>query len=105
MPRRKDAIRSSAPYLAFTSSTPCAGIRPGNPAGAPGKGTQSERAQHHVGEDVQMRKNLTFGRQLFAKQVLILLQGATGTGKEAFAKALHHSGLWFDKAFVTVNCG
>ena len=51
-----------------------------------------------------MRKNLAFGRQLFAKQVPILLQGATGTGKEAFAKALHHSGLWFDKAFVTVNC-
>ena len=51
-----------------------------------------------------MRKNLTFGRQLFAKQVPILLQGATGTGKEAFAKALHHSGLWFDKPFVTVNC-
>jgi transcriptional regulator of acetoin/glycerol metabolism len=36
--------------------------------------------------------------------VPILLQGATGTGKEAFAKALHHSGLWCDKAFVTVNC-
>ena len=61
-------------------------------------------AQHHVGEDAQMRKNLTFGRQLFAKQVPILLQGATGTGKEAFAKALHHSGLWCDKPFVTVNC-
>ena len=65
---------------------------------APGRG------QHHVGEDPQMRKNLTFGKQLFAKQVPILLQGATGTGKEAFAKALHHSGLWADKAFVTVNC-
>jgi len=65
---------------------------------------QQGRGQHHVGEDAQMRKNLTFGRQLFAKQVPILLQGATGTGKEAFAKALHHSGLWFDKPFVTVNC-
>src|SRR5579863_6517355 len=65
---------------------------------------QQARAQHHVGEDPQMRKNLSFGRQLFAKQVPILLQGATGTGKEAFAKALHHSGLWFDKPFVTVNC-
>jgi transcriptional regulator of acetoin/glycerol metabolism len=68
------------------------------------EGTQQERGQHHVGEDPQMRKNLTFGRQLFAKQVPILLQGATGTGKEAFAKALHHSGLWYDKPFVTVNC-
>jgi transcriptional regulator of acetoin/glycerol metabolism len=64
----------------------------------------SDRGQHHVGEDAQMRKNLTVGKQLFAKQVPILLQGATGTGKEAFAKALHHTGLWSDKPFVTVNC-
>jgi len=39
-----------------------------------------------------MRKNLTFGRQLFAKQVPILLQGATGTARKRLAKALHHSG-------------
>jgi transcriptional regulator of acetoin/glycerol metabolism len=63
-----------------------------------------ERGQQHVVEDAQMRKNLAAGRQLFAKQVPILLQGATGTGKEAFAKALHRGGLWFDKPFVTVNC-
>jgi transcriptional regulator of acetoin/glycerol metabolism len=63
-----------------------------------------EHEKQHVGEDAQMRKNLACGRQLFAKQVPILLQGATGTGKEAFAKALHRGGLWFDKPFVTVNC-
>jgi len=75
-----------------------------NPVAETAESTQRRSGQHHVGEDAQMRKNLTFGRQLFAKQVPILLQGATGTGKEAFAKALHHSGLWFDKPFVTVNC-
>jgi transcriptional regulator of acetoin/glycerol metabolism len=75
-----------------------------SPAENTAEGIRLGRGQHHVGEDAQMRKNLTFGRQLFAKQVPILLQGATGTGKEAFAKALHHSGLWCDKAFVTVNC-
>jgi sigma-54 dependent transcriptional regulator, acetoin dehydrogenase operon transcriptional activator AcoR len=75
-----------------------------NPTAETVAGTQHGPGQHHVGEDAQMRKNLSFGRQLFAKQVPILLQGATGTGKEAFAKALHHSGLWFDKPFVTVNC-
>jgi transcriptional regulator of acetoin/glycerol metabolism len=75
-----------------------------SPAENSAEGIRLGRAQHHVGEDAQMRKNLIFGRQLFAKQVPILLQGATGTGKEAFAKALHHSGLWCDKAFVTVNC-
>ncbi len=63
-----------------------------------------ERMQQHVGEDAQMRKNLTCARQLFAKQVPILLQGATGTGKEAFAKALHRGAVWCDKPFVTVNC-
>ncbi len=63
-----------------------------------------ERGSTHVGEDSAMHRNMSFGRQLFAKQVPILLHGATGTGKEAFAKALHRSGLWSDKLFVTVNC-
>jgi transcriptional regulator of acetoin/glycerol metabolism len=62
------------------------------------------REHEHVGEDLQMRKNLGCARQLFAKQVPILLHGATGTGKEAFAKSLHRNGLWSDKPFVTVNC-
>jgi transcriptional regulator of acetoin/glycerol metabolism len=66
---------------------------------------QPRRREHqHIVEDAVMRKNLICGRQLFSKQVPILLLGATGTGKEAFAKALHRSGLWFDKPFVTVNC-
>jgi sigma-54 dependent transcriptional regulator, acetoin dehydrogenase operon transcriptional activator AcoR len=60
--------------------------------------------REHVGEDSHMRKNLACGRQLFAKQVPILLHGATGTGKEAFAKNLHRGSLWSDKPFVTVNC-
>src|SRR5277367_444681 len=88
-------LRPAARTLELSAATP---------AVLTDEGIRSARGQHHVGEDAQMRKNLTFGRQLFAKQVPILLQGATGTGKEAFAKALHHSGLWSDKAFVTVNC-
>ncbi len=62
------------------------------------------RGQQHVGEDPQMRRNLACARQLYAKQVPILLHGATGTGKEAFAKLLHRGGLWSDKPFTTVNC-
>jgi len=63
-----------------------------------------DQEHEHAGEDSQMRKNLACGRQLFAKQVPILLHGATGTGKEAFAKNLHRGSLWSDKPFVTVNC-
>jgi transcriptional regulator of acetoin/glycerol metabolism len=47
---------------------------------------------------------LACGHQLFAKQVPILLQGATGAGKEAFARTLHRESHWHDKPFVTVNC-
>jgi sigma-54 dependent transcriptional regulator, acetoin dehydrogenase operon transcriptional activator AcoR len=73
---------------------------PGRPSGD----EPAVRECEHVGEDLQMRKNLACARQLFAKQVPILLHGATGTGKEAFAKSLHRNGLWSDKPFVTVNC-
>jgi transcriptional regulator of acetoin/glycerol metabolism len=62
------------------------------------------RGDQYVSEDPQMRENLDRGVQLFARQVPILLQGATGTGKEAFAKALHRSSPWSEKPFVTVNC-
>jgi len=65
---------------------------------------QRSRSERHVGEDPQIRENLDRGIQLFARQVPILLQGATGTGKEAFAKALHRSSPWSEKPFVTVNC-
>jgi transcriptional regulator of acetoin/glycerol metabolism len=41
---------------------------------------------------------------LFGRRVPILLQGATGTGKEAFAKALHRASGWADKPFVAINC-
>jgi transcriptional regulator of acetoin/glycerol metabolism len=75
-----------------------------NPTAGTAAGMHTASGRHHVGDDAQMHKNLIIGRQLFAKQVPILLQGATGTGKEAFAKALHHSGLWSEKQFVTVNC-
>ena len=73
-------------------------------APVPGAIATREPVPQHVGTDPKMRKNLLIGQQLFSKQVPLLLQGATGTGKEAFAKALHRSGLWFDKPFVTVNC-
>jgi sigma-54 dependent transcriptional regulator, acetoin dehydrogenase operon transcriptional activator AcoR len=69
-----------------------------------GTATETQLEREHVGEDSQIRKNLACGRQLFAKQVPILLHGATGTGKEAFAKNLHRGSLWSDKPFVTVNC-
>jgi len=35
----------------------------------------------------------------------VLIQGASGTGKELFAKAIHNLSLRKNKAFIKVNCG
>jgi PAS domain S-box-containing protein len=35
----------------------------------------------------------------------VLIQGASGTGKELFAKAIHHSSRRKTKPFIKVNCG
>jgi transcriptional regulator of acetoin/glycerol metabolism len=60
--------------------------------------------RQYVGCDRRMQHNMNCGRQLFGRRVPLLLQGATGTGKEAFAKALHLASSWADKPFVAVNC-
>jgi transcriptional regulator of acetoin/glycerol metabolism len=65
----------------------------------------AEGARRHVGADPRMQHNFNCAQQLFGKRVPILLQGATGTGKEAFARALHQVSPWASRAFVAVNCG
>jgi len=35
----------------------------------------------------------------------VMITGASGTGKELVAKAIHYSGLRKDKSFVALNCG
>ena len=65
----------------------------------------AEGARRHVGADPRMQHNFNCAQQLFSKRVPILLQGATGTGKEAFARALHQMSPWANRAFVAVNCG
>ncbi len=64
-----------------------------------------DSGRRRIGSDPSMLHNLNCAQQLFAKRVPILLQGATGTGKEAFARVLHNVSTWAGKPFVAVNCG
>lgn len=90
----------------FALVQPPRATRPAAPAAAQAGRTDLGTAPPdiHVGSDPRMRRNLASGHQLFAKQVPILLCGATGTGKDVFAHALHADSLWSDRAFVAVNC-
>ncbi|WP_295945176.1 sigma-54-dependent Fis family transcriptional regulator [uncultured Xanthomonas sp.] len=71
---------------------------------AAGEDGQAVRANDHVGSDPRMLHNLDNALKLAKHRVSILLCGATGTGKEEFAKAVHRSSPWADRPFVAVNC-
>jgi len=43
--------------------------------------------------------------QIAESNSTVLIEGASGTGKELFARALHHSSPNKDGSFVAVNCG
>lgn len=90
-------------YYALVRPPHVARVTPGV-ARVTARAPTGDAAQGHVTSDPRMRRNLACGHQLFAKQVPILLRGATGTGKDVFARALHTGSLWAERPFVTVNC-
>lgn len=57
-----------------------------------------------AGDDVTMQNTLKRVKRLVDRQINILIQGETGTGKEIFARALHKSSRRSPKPFVALNC-
>jgi transcriptional regulator of acetoin/glycerol metabolism len=54
--------------------------------------------------DPAMLHNVQIAKRVVERNVAVMLLGETGTGKEMFARALHHSGSRADKPFVAINC-
>jgi transcriptional regulator of acetoin/glycerol metabolism len=72
------------------------------PAAPPsGRGMSLEEL---AGEDPQMLRNIRSAHRVARSQVSILIRGPTGSGKEAFAKALHLASDRAERPFVAVNC-
>ena len=86
---------------------------------SPGAGMQNARAVVHVapgtaaaamsladlaGDDPQMLRNLRNARRIVDSNVSVMIAGPTGSGKEAFARALHLSSKRAAQAFVAINC-
>ncbi len=58
-----------------------------------------------VGQSKQMQELFGVVRSIAGTDVVVLIQGETGTGKELIARAIHHNSPRRAKKFVAVNCG
>jgi transcriptional regulator of acetoin/glycerol metabolism len=57
-----------------------------------------------AGGDPQMARNVASARRIVDSGVSVLIQGPTGSGKEAFANAMHLASRRAAQPFVAVNC-
>ncbi|MBA1202723.1 sigma-54-dependent Fis family transcriptional regulator [Pseudomonas capeferrum] len=57
-----------------------------------------------AGNDPQLQQDVRRLRKVLDKDIAILLTGETGTGKEAFARAVHEASLRRAGPFVALNC-
>jgi DNA-binding NtrC family response regulator len=67
------------------------------------------RARYHldvvIGESQALRQAIRKVPRLGASEATVLINGATGTGKELFARAVHYASSRSARPFVPVNCG
>ncbi len=54
--------------------------------------------------DVALQREFRRALRVYERDVPLLINGETGTGKEAFAKAIHQTSSRAGKAFVALNC-
>lgn len=57
-----------------------------------------------VGESEPMQRTYELARKAAACDATVLLTGETGTGKELFARAIHHTSERRARRFVAINC-
>ncbi len=57
-----------------------------------------------LGDSALLQESLANARRLAAGDLTVLLLGDSGTGKELFARAIHHASPRAGKPFVKVNC-
>ncbi|MDH0683011.1 sigma-54-dependent Fis family transcriptional regulator [Achromobacter animicus] len=87
--------RSTAP---IATGAPAA--RAPSPAGRSAAPTVAQIA----GADTETQEQMRIAQRLYARGLPILLQGDSGSGKSALARALHEAGPRRGGSFVSINC-
>jgi len=57
-----------------------------------------------IGEDKQLKRSIKLAMMAGTNNSTVLLQAASGTGKEVFAQAIHNGSLRCNGPFVAINC-
>ncbi len=65
---------------------------------------QTEQGREIIGQTSQMRKVFTVIMRLSKVDTPVLIRGASGTGKELVARAIHSNSSFKDGKFVALNC-
>lgn len=98
--RSRGGVRLHARVRRPTAGVP--GARFESAAPAPPAETHAERTAPSL--DAATAKDLARAVKLLEGDVPVLIQGETGSGKEVFARAVHHRSSRRAKPFVAVNC-
>jgi DNA-binding NtrC family response regulator len=93
--RLQDAIRNSIGVRSFVTDLVSNGRQ----------NTTHFGFEQIIGESSVIKETISLARRVAASNVsCVLLQGESGTGKDLFAKAIHHTSARSSKPFVTINC-
>jgi two-component system response regulator GlrR len=76
----------------------------GSPAGNEGDRDPGSWCKHIVTRSAAMRELLAETRRVAESEASVLIQGASGTGKELLAQAIHFASARRDAPFIAVNC-
>ncbi len=74
------------------------------PPDAPSDGGAAAGFPNVVGRSPALREAVRLARRMAAGRTTVLISGATGTGKELFARGIHYAGPTAGEPFVAVNC-
>jgi PAS domain S-box-containing protein len=67
--------------------------------------TRSFAHEDIIGKDPKMRDILSFLPDIAESDSAVLIEGPTGSGKELFARAIHHFSSRQKGPFIAINCG
>ena len=95
------ASQARAASSAVTSASPA---RPTVVQVASSPRTHALTLEELAGDDPQMLRNVRSAHRIADSGVSVLIQGPTGSGKEAFAHAMHLVSRRAERPFVAVNC-